>query len=290
MNKISCIYKIKSNVNGKIYVGSAVNYIRRIGQHFRYLKNNKHHSIKLQRHCNKYGIQDLSFSIIEPVMFKEDLIKREQFYINSLNPYFNVCKIAGSRLGIKASNETKAKLSISHKGKRQPCSEETKRKIGDANRGRKHSEETRRRISLIQIGNKHSIETIEKRRLANAGFKHSEESKQKMRLISIGRRPTKQCLEKSILAHLGKKASAETKAKMSLAHKGKIGYMKGKKLSEETKLKMSLAQKGKKKSPESILKRTESRKGFVHSQETKNKMSKAWVFRKINELSKKEVV
>lgn len=35
---------------------------------------------------------------------------REQYYIDSLNPEYNILKMAGSRLGHKHSEETKAKL------------------------------------------------------------------------------------------------------------------------------------------------------------------------------------
>jgi group I intron endonuclease len=44
------------------------------------------------------------------------LIQREQYYIDLLNPEYNICKIAGSNLGFKHSEITKEKLSISKKG------------------------------------------------------------------------------------------------------------------------------------------------------------------------------
>lgn len=46
-------------------------------------------------------------------------------------------------------------------------------------------------------------------------------------------------------------------------------------LSEETKRKLSISHKGKKLSEEHIFRAIESRKGYKHSQETKNKISKA---------------
>ena len=55
------------------------------------------------------------------------------------------------------------------KGKGHKKSEETKLKIGNANRGRVHSEETRAKVSEANKGNKKSL-----------GNKHSEESKAKM--------------------------------------------------------------------------------------------------------------
>jgi group I intron endonuclease len=62
------------------------------------LNKNKHHSVKLQNHHNKYGLSDLVFSVVERCS-KEVLIEREQHYIDELDPYFNICKVAGSVIG-----------------------------------------------------------------------------------------------------------------------------------------------------------------------------------------------
>jgi group I intron endonuclease len=68
---------------------------------------------------------------------KEVLIEREQHYIDELDPFFNICKVAGSPLGVKHSKETRRKMSEAHKGKKMgPHSEETKRKMSKANKGR----------------------------------------------------------------------------------------------------------------------------------------------------------
>ena len=111
---ISGIYKIQSLIKpDRIYIGSAVNISSRWSRHIFDLKNNKHHSIKLQNHYNKYGKNDLEFSIIL-VCDKEDLIITEQYYLDTENPYFNICKIAGSTLGIRPSKES---IEKSRKGK-----------------------------------------------------------------------------------------------------------------------------------------------------------------------------
>jgi group I intron endonuclease len=77
----SGIYKIQSLINPKrIYIGSAINFTNRRSTHLNHLKNNKHHSQKLQRHYNKYGKDDLKFSLLLGCN-KEDLIKTEQYFI-----------------------------------------------------------------------------------------------------------------------------------------------------------------------------------------------------------------
>ncbi len=93
-------------------------------------------------------------------------------------------------------------------------SEETKRKISEANKGKKRSEETKRKMSLSKQN-------------------MSEETKRKMSE-----------------ANKGKKRSEETKRKMSKAKKGRASPLIGRKLPEETKRKMSEAEKGKKRSEE----------------------------------------
>ena len=109
-----CIYKIISNVNSRIYVGSAWNFEKRKYAHLRLLINGRHHNNKLQNHVNKYGIEVLSFEILENVEKKEDLVNREQHYIDTLNPWFNGKRIVISphydRVYI-ASDETRRKLS-----------------------------------------------------------------------------------------------------------------------------------------------------------------------------------
>ena len=48
------IYKIKNNINDKVYIGSTKDFEKRKSRHLNELKNNKHHSIYFQRFYNKY--------------------------------------------------------------------------------------------------------------------------------------------------------------------------------------------------------------------------------------------
>lgn len=108
------IYKIINITNNKLYIGSAIDLKSRKRQHWHLLNNNKHHSKYLQRSFNKYKKENFIFETIENCK-AEDLIKREQYYIDSLKPEYNICKIAGSKLGIKANKSSRNKMSISHK-------------------------------------------------------------------------------------------------------------------------------------------------------------------------------
>ena len=129
--KISAIYRIQSKIKPeRCYIGSAVSIDQRWILHLSRLRRNVHDNKKLQAHFNKYGESDLQFSILLGCE-KEDLLKIEQYFIDSYNPWFNHCKKAGSRLGLKASSETKAKMSKSQKKRNQSktCSDETKNKM-----------------------------------------------------------------------------------------------------------------------------------------------------------------
>lgn len=97
------IYKIENLLNSDCYIGSTTNYSRRTKRHFEDLKLNKHHSIKLQRAVNKYGVENFRVYILESFEFisKEYTLEREQYYIDTIKPKYNVCLVAGSQLGTK---------------------------------------------------------------------------------------------------------------------------------------------------------------------------------------------
>src|SRR5689334_15389338 len=118
------IYKITNILNNKFYIGSAVSCGRRWNIHKCHLLKNKHHSKYLQNTFNKYGLNNFTFEIIELVedfandkaILKECLLRREQYYIDSLKPEYNIAPTAGSNLGYKFSEESRNKISSIVKG------------------------------------------------------------------------------------------------------------------------------------------------------------------------------
>lgn len=106
---LSGVYKITNTINNKFYIGSAVNLKEREYEHFRRLSKNNHCNVLLQNSFNKYKKEYLKFEVIE-FCDKKDLILKEQYYIDNLNPIFNICKIAGNKLGVKHREESKEKL------------------------------------------------------------------------------------------------------------------------------------------------------------------------------------
>lgn len=93
-------------MNDKFYIGSSKDFRKRFNEHFRFLKLNKHSNIHLQRAYNIDGLLNFIPVIIE-LCEKEKLIEREQFYLDTLKPEYNICKIAYSRVGTTFSEHGK---------------------------------------------------------------------------------------------------------------------------------------------------------------------------------------
>ena len=83
------VYKITNQINGKFYIGSSKDLIRRKKDHFRLLKKGVNHNILLQRAVNKYGIDNFIFEIL--VECSEDLLFTiEQKLVDELKPDYNI--------------------------------------------------------------------------------------------------------------------------------------------------------------------------------------------------------
>lgn len=80
------IYSIKNLKNNKVYIGSSNNIEKRIKDHFRNLKNNKHSNQYLQNAYNKYKRENFIVEILEVFenIGKYDLLKRESDYLNKV--------------------------------------------------------------------------------------------------------------------------------------------------------------------------------------------------------------
>ena len=209
--RVSGIYKIQSVTHpDRIYIGSAVSISKRWDVHNFDLRNNKHDNQRLQNHFNKYGKDDLQFTVLE-VCDKELLIQREQHYIDRLNPWFNISKVAGSTSGYRHSLETRDLLRRLRIGK-EPW-----------NKGKKLpplSDNQKAGISKKLLGNQYA-----------KGYKHSEETKQKER----GRVPWNK--------GVGRTEETKDKIRNTLLSRKQSSWNKGKHHTEETIHKMSEARK-----------------------------------------------
>jgi group I intron endonuclease len=169
---ITCIYKISNSIDSRIYIGSAVNFQNRKLRHIRALLKNTHCNDKIQYFVNKYGIDSIYFEVVEQCE-KENLIEREQFYIDTFDCVengFNILRTAGSWLNHHHSEKSKEKISSVKKGIQST-----------AMLGKKHTKETKELISKKAIGRKQSDETIQKRVEKNKGKKRPESAIQDVR-------------------------------------------------------------------------------------------------------------
>ena len=138
------IYKITNKINGKVYVGQSIDIQKRWNEHkYAHSKNGS----LIHRAICKYGKENFEFSVICECETSE-LNELEHKYIDELNTIhpFGYNLTSGGGQGIFYSESVKNKISESRRGDKNPLwgkhrSEETRKKIGDAQRGRKLSSE-----------------------------------------------------------------------------------------------------------------------------------------------------
>lgn len=85
--KQSGVYSIFNISNGKRYIGSSTNLAKRWSSHRSLLNFNRHSNLYLQRSWRKYGHQCFVFETLE---LTDNLIEREQFFIDFFRPEFNL--------------------------------------------------------------------------------------------------------------------------------------------------------------------------------------------------------
>lgn len=115
LRKLNGIYIIRNTIDNRVYIGECKNFYKRYGRHLSQLCNNKHFNKKLQSFVNKYGVETLTFDILEIV--DENRVDREIYYIkkfNSIDNGFNI--ILDSRTMAHITKEDRAKGSKKLKG------------------------------------------------------------------------------------------------------------------------------------------------------------------------------
>jgi group I intron endonuclease len=105
----------------------------------------------------------------------ENAISREQYYIDLLKPNYNLNSVAGSRLGSTHSEESKLKMSNSAKGRKH--TEDTKNlfslaKIGinNPNFGKTRSEKTKALYTLARLGKSFLSESMKAKMSERSGL------------------------------------------------------------------------------------------------------------------------
>ncbi len=190
------VYKATNLVNGHFYIGYTGRGLARREKAHRNIAD-QHKGHRLHRAIAKYGHDKFVFEVMADFDGDEDLAKLyECEAIAKYRPEYN----------------------LTYGGEGGTLAEESRKKIGDANRGRK-------------MPPSHG----EKRRAFLTGRKHTSETKAKMSAVQKGHAPTRTG-----------PIPPETKAKISAANKGRAPWTTGKNHSAETRAKMSAWQIGRK--------------------------------------------
>jgi group I intron endonuclease len=116
--KSGVVYKITNLLDNKFYIGSSANLIKRYYTHISNIRANKQTCTKLIRAVRKHKEENFKFEIVEECAI-DNLLEREQYFLDTLKPHYNIALIAGSNLGIKRSKEVKLNKSVSQKEKWQ---------------------------------------------------------------------------------------------------------------------------------------------------------------------------
>lgn len=169
MSDTPCVYEIRNVKNNRHYVGSTVDFERRKLQHLYRLRRNSHENFKLRRDWSFYEEEAFVFSVLEEVEDKTKLIEREQFWMDSTAPYYNICQKAYSTFGVKPSKESRIKTA-----------ERNKTRVWTDEMRRNSSQSAKRRFSSdsrLREAFNHKGVTLSKEHKASfcKGRKHTED-------------------------------------------------------------------------------------------------------------------
>jgi group I intron endonuclease len=144
--KVCGIYSIVNKINGFEYIGSSKIVYKRIGYHFSALRGNRHTNVHLQHAFNKYGEEAFEIKLLE-ICTLDNLKNREEFYIlNTPNRYNFIDKPTGPLRLPTPTEEHRKKISIANKGKKR--TEEQRKRFSESHKGLKQSEESKQKRSV----------------------------------------------------------------------------------------------------------------------------------------------
>ena len=102
------VYLWINNENGNKYVGSSVSLSVRMYTYYS-LRSLAKSNRPIDRALLKYGFSKFSLYILE-YCTSENVIEREQYYLDVIKPEYNIVEKAGSTLGYKHTEDSLAKM------------------------------------------------------------------------------------------------------------------------------------------------------------------------------------
>ncbi len=106
-NKIG-IYRWINKINGNTYIGSSVNISVRMYTYYSLRSLAKSNRL-IDRALLKYGFSNFALEILE-YTDKNNVLEKEQYYMDLFKPQYNIVETAGSTLGYKHTQESLEKM------------------------------------------------------------------------------------------------------------------------------------------------------------------------------------
>lgn len=244
---IYCITVSRTGKSKKFYIGQSVDLQSRKTEHLRMMRAGIGKNIPMQNAFDTYGEGAFSFEIlVRCIPCKELLSRMEKFFFDTFSQKY------GSRALYNINREC---MTSSAGVKRSPEAIENLRAAAKKRIFTEEQKERLREMGRARIGSKLSPETIAKRTESQKGVKRTEEWKQYMSSIMKGRTLSEEvrCKISETKKRNGDKPSDEHMERLRLIHVGR-------KMPDNVKQKLLESRLGKKKSPEEIEKRTETRR------------------------------
>lgn len=225
------IYKIENLINGRIYIGSAINVKTRWNCHLYRLRKGTHHNQYLLADYRKCGEEAFSFSIIVECS-KDILLMEEQKLIDKhyddQKMCYNLRKVAKNNTGYKASEETKKKQSNALKGKApSPQTVEASKKFHtgrswEEKYGKEQADKMKEKMSQ---DSKQKMVELGFEKLSDRSKKLWQNKEHREKMIKIHKERFK---SGAVHPMLGRKHSHESLLQMALIHsKGQVQQING---------------------------------------------------------------
>lgn len=222
--RISGVYAITNCLNGKQYIGSSINIHGRWTEHRSDLRRGISQCRKLQCAWAKYGEDAFAFSILETqdVENRNTLRDREEWYIQTFHPAYNIQPHANPNAGRPHTPESRAKISATKRARGYHISDAQKDLLRRIHTGKALSperyaqrlvtmrrEDVRQKIGEKSRGRKDSEETIQRKREASLIAQNRPDVKEKNRQAQLGKKMSPDAIERYIISRYGDKWTQE---------------------------------------------------------------------------------
>lgn len=118
-----CVYEIVCTTTDQRYVGSSTRFYKRLLGHFKTLRRGRHPNPYLQHVYDLYGEDTFTVNILETCT-AENMLEREQYYIDTLKPELNIAlSSTAPMLGRKKTAESVEKSASKVRGRTRKSKE-----------------------------------------------------------------------------------------------------------------------------------------------------------------------